>query len=76
MVYLSIIIINYNCEKYIEKCLKSCINQVTNFKYEIIIIDDASTDKSYNKIFKYKSKAIRLIRNKKNFASKNHQILD
>lgn len=66
MVYLSIVIINYNSEKYIEKCLKSCIKQITNFKYEIIIIDDASTDKSYNKILKYKSKKIRVFRNKKN----------
>ena len=66
MVYLSIVIINYNSEKYIEKCLKSCIKQITNFKYEIIIIDDAITDKSYKKILKYKSKKIRVFRNKKN----------
>ena len=46
---VSIIIPNYNGEKYINKCLKSVIEQ--NYKNkEIIIIDDGSTDKSIQKI--------------------------
>lgn len=42
---ISIIITAYNCEKYIEKCIKSCLNQ--DYKnFEILLYDDASTDKT------------------------------
>lgn len=42
---ISVIIPVYNCEEYIGTTLKSVINQ--NFKdYEIIVIDDGSTDNS------------------------------
>ena len=48
----SIIITNHNYGKYIGKCIRSCINQsYDSTKYEIIIIDDASTDKSDKVIF-------------------------
>lgn len=40
---LSIIVPAYNCEKYIYKCMDSLINQ-TFTNYEIIVIDDGSTD--------------------------------
>ncbi|MDX7998857.1 glycosyltransferase family 2 protein [Xenorhabdus sp. Reich] len=43
---VSVCIITYNQEKYIETCLKSLINQDCNFKYEIIIGDDSSTDET------------------------------
>lgn len=42
---LSIIMPVYNVEKYIEKCLKSIINQNNN-DYELIIVDDGSLDNS------------------------------
>tara|TARA_B100000787_G_scaffold170066_1_gene163777 strand:- start:3776 stop:4510 length:735 start_codon:yes stop_codon:yes gene_type:complete len=42
---LSLIITTYNYEKYIENCVESCLNQQNHsLKYEIIIIDDGSTD--------------------------------
>lgn len=45
MPLLSIIIPVYNVENYLEECLNSILNQ--NFTdYEIILVDDASTDKS------------------------------
>lgn len=45
---LSIIIPVYNTEKYIAKCLESCMYQHTilNNEYEIIVVDDGSTDSS------------------------------
>ena len=45
MSLVSIIIPIYNREKYIEKTLLSVLKQ-PNFDYEIIIINDGSTDKS------------------------------
>jgi glycosyltransferase involved in cell wall biosynthesis len=46
--WLSIIIPVYNVEKYISKCLTSAINQgIDPNDYEIIIVNDGSTDGSY-----------------------------
>ncbi|MCG3708945.1 glycosyltransferase [Aliarcobacter butzleri] len=43
---ISVIIPIYNTEKYLDKCLNSCINQT--FKdIEIILINDGSTDNSF-----------------------------
>ncbi len=47
MVYISLIIPVYNVEKYLEKCLNSCVQQnISENEYEIIIINDGSTDDS------------------------------
>ena len=42
---ISIIIPVYNVEKYIERCLESILNQAFN-EYEVIIVNDGSTDNS------------------------------
>lgn len=47
---LSIVIPMYNVQDYIENCLKSILRQ-TYKNYEIIIVDDGSTDQSYDKAF-------------------------
>lgn len=45
---LSIIMPVYNVEKYVAQCLESVLNQDLDAKdYEIIIVDDGSTDASY-----------------------------
>lgn len=40
---LSIIVPVYNVEKYLERCLNTLLNQTIN-DYEIILVDDGSTD--------------------------------
>lgn len=46
---LSIVIPVYNVEKYIEKCLLSCIKQDISYEdYEIIVVNDGSPDCSLN----------------------------
>jgi len=43
---VSVLITSYNHEKYIQQAIEGCLMQQTSFPYEIIIHDDASTDKS------------------------------
>lgn len=50
---LSIIIPVYNLEKYIAKTLNSIFEIEFPFEYEIIVVNDGSTDKSANIISKY-----------------------
>ena len=45
MIKLSIIVPVYNVDKYLEECIQSIINQSPE-GYEIILVDDGSTDKS------------------------------
>ena len=61
---ISVIIPVYNAEKYIDKCLKSVINQ--SYKnLEIIIIDDKSNDKTFSicKGYENKDRRIKLLKN-------------
>lgn len=52
MPLFSIIVPTYNVEKYITDCLNSIVKQ--NFKdYEVIIIDDGSTDNTLNIVTKF-----------------------
>ena len=55
----SIIIPVYNEEKNIDDLIESILK--SNFKdYEIIVVDDKSTDSSLEKIRKYKVRIIKL----------------
>jgi glycosyltransferase involved in cell wall biosynthesis len=62
----SVLIANYNNGRYLEKCLQSIISQ-TYTNWEIVIVDDASTDSS-NTIYRKLSnnKRITIVINKKN----------
>ena len=53
---VSISCITYNHEKYISDALDSFLMQKTNFKYEILIHDDASTDGTVEIINEYQKK--------------------
>ncbi len=55
-IMVSIVCIVYNHEKYLRKCLDGFIMQKTNFKYEVLIHDDASTDNSVQIIKEYVNK--------------------
>lgn len=58
---VSVIITTYNQEEYIATALEGAIGQKTNFEYEILIHDDASTDKTAEIINKYAEKYPKLI---------------
>lgn len=50
---LQIIIAAYNVEQYIEECLDSVLNQQTDVDYICTIVNDGSTDGTYDIIRKY-----------------------
>lgn len=56
-IFVSICCITYNHGSFIKECLDGFLNQKTNFKYEVLIHDDASCDdtsailQSYAKIY-------------------------
>lgn len=65
MIEVSVVIPNYNSEKTIKKCVKSVLaNKGDNF--EVLVIDDKSTDKSRDILKKIKDKKLKVIQNKKN----------
>jgi len=61
---VSVVLTVKNVEKYISNCLKSILNQ-TFSNFEIIIIDDVSSDKTRVIIEKFKDTRIKYIRNSK-----------
>ena len=66
MIKISFVVTVYNKEKTLERCLESIINQ-TYDNYEIIIIDDGSTDSSSDIIKRYKeNEKIKVIYNSHN----------
>ena len=63
---ISVIVTNYNYDKWVRRCIRSLLNQ--NFSnYEIIIVDDNSTDNSRNILLEYKNNIkIKVVFNKYN----------
>lgn len=61
-IMVSICCITYNQEKYIAEAIESFLMQKTNFKYEILIHDDASTDNTVKIIKSYEEKYPELIK--------------
>ena len=64
---ISVILSVFNSEKTLDRCVQSILKQ-TFINFELIIIDDCSTDKSNQIINNYKSidKRIKIIKNSKN----------
>ena len=70
--FVSIIILNYNGVKYIEKCLES-VYRTVRCRFEVILIDNASTDGS-QLICKKRFPQIRLFQNDVNLAMAGRNI--
>jgi len=71
---LSIIIVNYNTKKLLADCINSIEKSVQKLKYEIVVVDNNSTDGSVE-LLKSQFPRVRLIVNNYNagFAKANNQ---
>ena len=61
-VVVSVCCITYNHAKYISQCLDGIVSQKTDFKYELIINDDCSTDGTTEIIKEYANKYPKIIK--------------
>lgn len=59
---LTIICMTYNHEAYVRECLDSFLRQETSFPVEILVHDDASTDRTQDVIREYEARHPRLFR--------------
>lgn len=69
---VSVCVVTYNQEAYIEKCLMSLVEQKVNFEYEIIVGEDCSTDGTravVERIAKMHPTKIRLVLQEKNIGA-------
>ena len=70
---ISILITNFNKEKFIEKCILSCLSQNYN-NLEIILVDNLSTDQSMSIIKKYSEKLVIITKKRYSLHSPKNQI--
>lgn len=61
-IMVSVICNTYNHEAYIRQCLESIVNQKTSFNYEVLVHDDASTDKTATIIKEFENAYPKLIK--------------
>lgn len=66
MILLSVHVITYNSELYIEDTLQSILKQNIDFNYEIVVGDDCSTDGTLDIINKYAKKHPHIFKVQKN----------
>jgi len=69
---VSVCVMTYNQERFIGECLESIVAQQTDFPFEIIVADDASTDGTAEVIRRFASKhgdLIRLIQHANNIGA-------
>ncbi len=73
---LSIIIVNYNVQHFLEQCLHSVFKALKNIETEIFVVDNNSVDGSIA-MLKTKFPQVKLIENKKNtgFSYANNQAI-
>lgn len=73
---LSVIIVNYNVEYFLEQCLNSCIKAMKDVSCELFVVDNNSIDGSLDMV-RTKFPNVQLIANKDNvgFSKANNQAM-
>ena len=71
---VSIIILNHNNAKVIFRCINSLLAFSDKYDYEIIVVDNVSTDGSYEQLLEEYRNKIKVIRNEKNGCSSGRNL--
>ena len=50
---VTVVIPNFNCGNYLTRCLDSIFSQAVNFDFNVIVVDDGSTDDSLTVLSQY-----------------------
>ena len=72
---ISIVIVSWNTKDLLSKCIKSIVNSKPRTTYEIIVVDNASSDGSFEYLESLKLTNLTIVENKENlgFARANNQ---
>ena len=71
---LSVVVLNYNNKGIIDKCADSLLQWNDRYGYEIIVVDNQSTDGSYEQLTAKYGSRIKLVRNRKNGCSSGRNL--
>jgi len=75
-IILSVVIVNYNTKKLLKDCLKSVFQKMKDINFEILVVDNASSDNSLDMVSK-EFPEVKIITNRENvgFAKANNQAI-
>ena len=65
-IMLSVCVVSYNHEKYIEECLDHLLAQETDFVIEILVGDDCSTDNTLQIVEKKYGNIVTIVERREN----------
>ena len=71
---LSIVVLNYNNKGIIDKCVASLLRYKQRYDYEVVVVDNQSSDGSYEQLQARFGNAITLVRNSKNGCSSGRNL--
>ncbi|WP_272578450.1 MULTISPECIES: glycosyltransferase family 2 protein [Providencia] len=77
-IYISCVCITYNQENYIKDAINGMLAQITDYRFEVVIHDDVSTDNTRDILLEYKNKypnIIKLVLQKENQYKKGKKII-
>jgi glycosyltransferase involved in cell wall biosynthesis len=63
---VSFVVLNYNNGRYLRECLDSILTQETEYEFEIVLVDDASSDDSVEIASSYSDPRVRFIQHREN----------
>jgi len=73
---LSVVVLNYNNSNVIFRCVDTLIRHNKRYNYEIVVVDNQSTDGSYEDLMKNydKKNNVKIVRNSKNGCSSGRNL--
>ena len=72
---ISIIIVNYNSGELLYNCLQSIFQNVKGVDYEIVVVDNMSSDSSFSRCVELKDSRLQLIQSGDNLGFSKANII-